>query len=423
METLALPPQPTQRKKLWHIDGCYKCALIGTCLSRAELRKLSRERQFAAEPGLDDYQLHAHFIKISDQDDDQAKALGKYLEKKYRSAAKKYLKAETDRAIKALWDEDLAEGRVDSAWWGILTHPQASLEIVAKVYGALHMLGHDYAVNAHKDRALIGSLRAKTDMLEEVVGSERQFFRQEKKQLREDIFELHRKLAHGANLAKENEGLREKIAALDQRFRDVEDQRREENNQQLIAELRQNNNGLYGRIDELTEELDLIKRQFSQAVARLQELEQLRGRLERHESEQTREIASLEGMLFQHIAKEQDPCLQCADQNTDNCPGPNLCGKTVLYVGGLHKMVPHYRQLVEQFGGRFLHHDGGKEASRNLLPKLMSTADAVLCPIDCVSHDACNCVKKICKRYQKPFVLMRSSGLSSLARGLNQIIQ
>ena len=132
METLALPPQPTQRKKLWHIEGCYKCALIGTCLSRAELRKLSRERQFVAEPGLDDYQLHAHFIKISDQDDDQAKALGKYLEKKYRSAAKKYLKAETDQAIKALWDEDLAEGRVDSAWWGILTHPQGSLEIVAE---------------------------------------------------------------------------------------------------------------------------------------------------------------------------------------------------------------------------------------------------------------------------------------------------
>ena len=79
-------------------------------------------------------------------------------------------------------------------------------------------------------------------------------------------------------------------------------------------------------------------------------------------------------MLFQHIAKEQDPCLQCADQNTDNCPGPNLCGKTVLYVGGLHKMVPHYRQLVEQFGGRFLHHDGGKEASSCPAASRSSTA-------------------------------------------------
>ena len=54
---------------------------------------------------------------------------------------------------------------------------------------------------------------------------------------------------------------------------------------------------------------------------------------------------------------------------------------------------------------------------------MLTTADAVLCPIDCVSHDACNCVKKMCKRFQKPFVLMRSAGLSSLAKGLSEIVQ
>ena len=87
------------------------------------------------------------------------------------------------------------------------------------------------------------------------------------------------------------------------------------------------------------------------------------------------------------------------------------------------QLVSHYRQLVEQHGGRFIQHDGGKEASRNLLPKMLLTADAVCCPIDCVSHDACNCVRKMCKRHQKPFILMRSSGLSSLAKGLSNIVQ
>jgi hypothetical protein len=43
-----------------------------------------------------------------------------------------------------------------------------------------------------------------------------------------------------------------------------------------------------------------------------------------------------------------------ADQNTANCPGLNLCGRTVLYVGVLNKMVPHYRQMVESSGGRFI---------------------------------------------------------------------
>ena len=62
------------------------------------------------------------------------------------------------------------------------------------------------------------------------------------------------------------------------------------------------------------------------------------------------------------MTNQEPPCSQCADQNTPSCPGLSLCCKTVLYVGLLNNMIPNYRQLVEQCGGRFLHHDGGKEA-------------------------------------------------------------
>ena len=116
-------------------------------------------------------------------------------------------------------------------------------------------------------------------------------------------------------------------------------------------------------------------------------------------------------------------CTGCADQKTGRCPGPDLCGKKILYVGGLKKMVSHYRQLVENCGGQFMHHDGGVEIARNQLSKMLGSADIVFCPVDCVSHDACTCVKKMCKRYRKPFVMMRSSGLSTLAKELANIIQ
>lgn len=128
-----------------------------------------------------------------------------------------------------------------------------------------------------------------------------------------------------------------------------------------------------------------------------------------------------------HCSNEQKPdqrfCKACTDRQTDQCPGPALCGKTVLYVGGIRRMVPYYRQLIERHGGQFLHHDGGKEIARRLLPSMSTCADAVFCPIDCVSHDACHCVKKFCKRYQKPFVPMRSASLSALARGLGKMMQ
>ncbi len=116
-----------------------------------------------------------------------------------------------------------------------------------------------------------------------------------------------------------------------------------------------------------------------------------------------------------------EPCDGCEECGTDACMGPDLCGKMVLYVGGRSNMVPLYRQLVEERGGRFSHHDGGREDSRQQLPRLLSGADVVLCPVDCVSHDACKQVKRICKRYRKPFVMMRSSGVSALEKQLESV--
>jgi hypothetical protein len=141
----------------------------------------------------------------------------------------------------------------------------------------------------------------------------------------------------------------------------------------------------------------------------------------RERTEQLHNTLSLQAAFISGTASAG--CAGCPDLETEHCPGPDLCGKKILYVGGLKKMVPHYRQLVENFGGRFMHHDGGVEVSRNQLPKMLGCADIVFCPVDCVSHDACTCVKKMCKHYRKPFVMMRSSGLSTLAKELNNIVQ
>jgi hypothetical protein len=45
----------------------------------------------------------------------------------------------------------------------------------------------------------------------------------------------------------------------------------------------------------------------------------------------------------------------------------------------------------------------------------------VFCPVDCISHDACQRVKRCCKRNNTPFVPLRSSGVSGLIRGLTQL--
>ncbi len=98
---------------------------------------------------------------------------------------------------------------------------------------------------------------------------------------------------------------------------------------------------------------------------------------------------------------------------------PALNGKRILCVGGRSNLVQFYRALVERRGGEFLHHDGGLEEYLDTVTRALSTVDAVVCPIDCVSHAACLKVKRACKHLlQSSSSPLRSSGLSSPARCL-----
>ena len=54
---------------------------------------------------------------------------------------------------------------------------------------------------------------------------------------------------------------------------------------------------------------------------------------------------------------------------------------------------------------------------------LVSQADAVFCPIGCISHDACLRLKHLCKRHRKAFIPLRSAGLSGFVAALDAFIK
>jgi hypothetical protein len=85
---------------------------------------------------------------------------------------------------------------------------------------------------------------------------------------------------------------------------------------------------------------------------------------------------------------------------------------TLLYVGGRPAQIGHLRALAERCGVAFLHHDGGVEERGGLLPGLVSRADAVLFPVDCISHAAMSLVKRLCRQVGKPFMPLRGAGLA-----------
>lgn len=179
------------------------------------------------------------------------------------------------------------------------------------------------------------------------------------------------------------------------------------------------------QVEQLNQELINLRKQLIEAEEMIDYADQLNRDLERkctdlenRNASHKTEIKRLQQAVF---TKAGSDCDSCQDKNTSNCPGPDLCGKKILYVGGMHKLVQHYRKMIEQAGGSFMHHDGGKEIAKSRLPNMIGKADAVLCPVDCVSHDACLSVKRHCKQSNKPYFMMRGSGLSSLAKGLEKI--
>jgi hypothetical protein len=121
-----------------------------------------------------------------------------------------------------------------------------------------------------------------------------------------------------------------------------------------------------------------------------------------------REIESLED----HIAGLLQPATGDGEAALD------LSTRTILYVGGRPNQIPQLKALVERTGARFLHHDGGIEHSSSLLPGLISRADVLLFPIDCISHDAVATLKRLCRQLEKPYLPLRAASLATLASSL-----
>jgi hypothetical protein len=89
-------------------------------------------------------------------------------------------------------------------------------------------------------------------------------------------------------------------------------------------------------------------------------------------------------------------------------------------VGGRPAQIGHLREFAERSGATFLHRDGGTEERGGILQGLVSLANSVLFPVDCVSRSAMLLVKRICRQLGKPMIPLRSASLASFCAALNQ---
>ncbi len=409
-----------RRKKLWQVPNSYYCSIMGICFSKAKLQKFKKKKLFDFDSSQSDYSAHNGLSALSMNKTPQSRMLHKELDSMYQISIRKYGACQTPEEIILQWEQDFAEGNIAGAYWAIMTHPESNRSVIERIYGDSHMKSFECFASERRENTVLrkyreenNKLKRQLDQKQLELGKMKEARLKEGKAARQDRSELKVQRLENDNLVKINNKLMDQLASQSSRQELLEIKEILDKERQLTQELLEQVDKLKAHVKSLEQNQEILEEQVFERDYEVQILKE-------QNDEQQIELATMEKFVEQHFTNQGTPCDNCGDGCS--CPMNNsLDGKTVLYVGGQRKMIARYKQIIEQNGGEFLYHDGGVESARHMLPKMLTGADAVFCPIDCVSHDACKCVKKICKQYQKPFVLMRSSGLSSLAKGLETI--
>lgn len=370
-----------KRKKLWQIDSSFYCAILGTCLTIADLEKVARQCKLSIEPNLSDYDLHRMFVSTANSSCSSTRQLNKLLDKKYRTAINQLTKYRCPGDIEARWNQALDDGQVAGLFWAISTHPFSSSSLLDRVYGEVHMLSH---LAGSSNRMDIQQLKSVKQQLRHTQQSQIEIKRahqaqlstkkQQIQSLEETILKLIQKAAHPAITPQQDQ-----------------------------LELKKKLDNIARHADWTEQKLVKTEMQLAESVHKTKGLQEMLS-----EAQADKEAAEYA------LAKTLE--VNTHDQLPE---GGDLNGKQIAYIGGRTSLSPHFRSLVERCNGKFSFHDGGQEDSRANLTCALNSADMVFCPIDCVSHDACLRVKRFCKQNAKTFVPLRSSGLSAFTRELH----
>lgn len=113
------------------------------------------------------------------------------------------------------------------------------------------------------------------------------------------------------------------------------------------------------------------------------------------------------------------PAKNCSPGNQTN---DHLTGRSILCVGGRSRLYPEYQQLTENCGGNLMTFHGDPNDHMDNLPQLLEKADMIICPIDCVNHQAFFIVKHYCKYSGKPCVLLDRSEANTFCKGISRLI-
>lgn len=367
-----LPPQRTgKRRMLWEIGGSMQCSVLGTCLGEDDLLGAIRKCGLSLQGSVTSYDIHAHCVKMATSANALSKALHKLLDKRYEGAVRLVSRADTEGEMLAVWEKLRDSGQTGAGYWAIISHTHVTPEAMKQVFGEVHMLSHLHG-------------RGVREMATQIAEMQR----------RATEIEARLRRAEAAR----NEALAERDAAR--------------------AELQARAAGV-STVDLGVEPSRTAASRKDASGKRDRVLAAARARARQAEGESERLRAAVQVMQRQQRREQPAPlACACCKQEAQPC---RLDGRRILYLGGRKSVLPHLKSAAEAREAILLVHDGGMEDSTHRIEELVGGCDAVVCPIDCVSHGACKLAKVLCRRFNKPFLPIPTASRSGFERALDQL--
>jgi hypothetical protein len=392
LRSVALPladhqPIPrAQRRSIWDLKGSSHCSIVDTCLSVAELRKIARRIGFAGnEQRYCDYEIHGLFVGQMGQRNDVAIAVQKHLDRKFEGAIRKARPIRDDAGLLAYWSDAQDLATVPGAYWAIVTHPQLTHAVEIRVYGDVHMMSHISGASHRGDARELAVLRAENSELRRRVcelGSAREADRHDAK--------------------KEADGLRSLVAGLEP----------------FVAEVGRLHAALEASTDHA--QLQSLRTENAEAVLTIARLERRISNLEASAGVRAVSAGTDQGQKSEAPQMAEDAATYTALSDRSPC---DLDGRCILYVGGRPQTICRIRDWCQKRKGLLLHHDGGLEDNPQRLSDLVTRADIVLFPVDCISHGASGVIKSLCANHAKTWRPLRTSSVTAFQTAMRTLVQ
>lgn len=379
----AFAPTSTARRRLWEIADGRMCAIVGTCLTIGDLWKIARKLKLVFPEDVREHQVHGYFVNAGRTCSPTARMMSKLLDRKYAVAINQARKCEDEAALAAFWREALGRGDIPGPFWALMSHGALTPDIDEHVYGDVHMLSHLVGAS---NRADIRRLVAQEERLDALDG---------------DLAAARRRIADHQAAATTALARAERAEADAATLRMAQATAPAPDAAALTA--------ANARIEALDGQIAGARRELCGARIAIRDLKARCAEAEAALAEERTRGDRLD-QIMAHLfagAEEAAPI--------------DLGGRTVAYLGGRFSAAPRLRAAVERANGRFIHHDGGVETGQAKMESALAQADVVVCPVDCVSHNACLKAKGYCKRMDKTFMPLRCASLSSFVIALNDI--